>query len=279
MIDIFFKYHERGPGKVIDNLIKGLNKINIQYMNNPSIVKESDKTIFLQNHNLMSTSIIENSIIGPNICTLPIDNKVVMEQKYKKIIVPSEWVKNKYKKWIQEDKIEVWPVGVDVDMFSDKSKEEKDIDCLVYFKRRSEEDLKYITDLLEKLDYKFHVIKYGKYNENEFIELIKKSKCSFIIGNCESQGLAIQEMMSCNLPLFVWDVETWSDRGKENEVPATSIPYWSNVCGEKTISKDEVETEFIKFFENINQYNPRSYIIENLTLEKQAEEIIKLFEK
>lgn len=279
MIDIFFKYHERGPGKVIDNLIKGLNKINIQYMKNPSVVKESDKKIFLQNHNLMSTSIIENSIVGPNICTLPIDNKIVMEQKYKKIIVPSEWVKNKYKKWIQEDKIEVWPVGVDTELFSDISNEEKEIDCLLYFKRRGEGELNLAKELLEKMNLSFKVIKYGEYNESEFIQTIRKSKFSFVIDNCESQGLAIEEMMSCNLPLFVWDVEFWNDRGEEHKVEATSVPYWSNKCGEKTISQNQLEGQLKKFLENINSYNPREYILNNLSLKKQAEELIKILEE
>jgi hypothetical protein len=279
MIDIFFKYHERGPGKVIDNLIKGLNKINIQYMKNPSVVKESDKKIFLQNHNLMSTSIIENSIVGPNICTLPIDNKIVMEQKYKKIIVPSEWVKNKYKKWIQEDKIEVWPVGVDTELFSDISNEEKEIDCLLYFKRRGEGELNLAKELLEKMNLSFKVIKYGEYNESEFIQTIRKSKFSFVIDNCESRGLAIEEMMSCNLPLFVWDVEFWNDRGEEHKVEATSVPYWSNKCGEKTISQNQLEGQLKKFLENINSYNPREYILNNLSLKKQAEELIKILEE
>lgn len=278
MINIFFQDTSRGPGKVVNNLVDGLNEIDIQYSKNPTIMKDKDYKLFLQNHNLLKSSMIENSIIGPNICTLPIDNKIVMEQKYKKILVPSEWVKNLYLKWIPEEKIEIWPVGVDTKRFLDYSNEEKDIDCLVYFKRRSEEDLKYVTNLLKELGHNFHVIKYGNYDENKFIKLMKKSKSAFVIDNCESQGLAIEEMMSCNLPLFVWDVKTWNDRGEENKVSATSVPYWSEVCGEKIIEKEEVKEKFKKFFENINSYNPRQYILDNLTLEKSASKILKLFE-
>ncbi len=277
MINIFFHYTSRGPGKVVNNLVDGLNEIDIQYSKNPIIMKDKDYKLFLQNHNLLKSSMIENSIIGPNVCTLPIDNKIVMEQKYKKILVPSEWVKNLYLKWIPEEKIEIWPVGVDTKRFLDCSNENKNIDCLIYFKRRNEEDLRYVTNLLKELGYSFHIIKYGDYDESQFMKLMKNSKTAFVIDNCESQGLAIQEMMSCNLPLFVWDVSTWNDRGEQYSVPATSVPYWSEVCGEKTLEKEEIKEKFKKFFENNNSYNPRQYIIENFTLEKSANKILKFF--
>ena len=262
----------------MNNLISGLNKIEVNYLKNPTILKDVDDKLFLQVHRLMDTSTIENSIIGPNVCTLPIDSKAVMEQKYKKILVPSEWVKNKYKRWISEDKIAIWPVGVDVEKFEDYSTEEKDVDFLIYFKRRGEEDLNYVTNVLSNLGHTFRIIKYGTYKEEEFIEMMKKAKFAFIIDSCESQGLAIQEIMSCNLPLFVWDVENWSDRGVEYTVPATSIPYWSDMCGEVIYKKEEIEDKLHLFLSSLEKYNPRKYILDNLTLEKQAEEIIKLFE-
>lgn len=279
MINIFFQYTNRGPGKVINNLVDGLNENDMTCLKNPTILKDADYKLFLQNHVLLNTSHIENSIIGPNVCTLPTDNKVVMEQKYKKILVPSEWVKSLYLKWISEEKIEVWPVGVDTERFLDTKNEEKNIDCLIYFKRRNEEDLNFVTNFLQNLKCNFHVVKYGEYNEESFIKMIKKSKSAFVIDNCESQGLAIQEMMSCNLPLFVWDVETWNDRGEENKVPATSVPYWSEKCGEIAFNKEEIENKFSDFINNLDRYNPREYILDNLTLKKQSKEIITIFEK
>ena len=264
---------------MINNLVDGLNENDMTCLKNPTILKDADYKLFLQNHVLLNTSHIENSIIGPNVCTLPTDNKVVMEQKYKKILVPSEWVKSLYLKWISEEKIEVWPVGVDTERFLDTKNEEKNIDCLIYFKRRNEEDLNFVTNFLQNLKCNFHVVKYGEYNEESFIKMIKKSKSACVIDNCESQGLAIQEMMSCNLPLFVWDVETWNDRGEENKVPATSVPYWSEKCGEIAFNKEEIENKFSDFINNLDRYNPREYILDNLTLKKQSKEIITIFEK
>jgi hypothetical protein len=279
MINIFYTYQSNGPGKVVKNLKKGLDIIGHKYSENNNVLNNNDFNIFLQIHPLIKTSAIKNSIIGPNVCVLPIDNAIVLNQEYKKIIVPSEWIKNKYKKWISEDKIEIWSVGIDTDFFSDKSKKDKEFDCLIYFKRRDESELKFIECFLKEKKQTYKIIRYGNYNELDFIDIISKSKYGIVIDSCESQGIAIQEMMSCNLPLLVWDVKFWNDRGEENKFEATSIPLFNEQCGLFFYEKEELKNKWNDFMLNLNFYNPRNYILENLTLEKKTKELIKIFNK
>lgn len=269
-IGIYFNYSERGPGKVISNLIKGLNLIGI----NCVINNDGDKNIILQNCNRLNGD-LSNCILGPNICTLPIDNNIIMDHnRYESLIVPSDWVKNLYMKWIPSDKIKVWPVGIDTDLFSDKSKDKKEYDFLVYFKRRSTDELNLFLNKLRLLNKKFNVIEYGKYNESQFIDLISKSKFGAVIDNCESQGIAIEEMMSCNLPLLVWDVKHWIDRGVENKCESTSIPYWNDMCGEVFYDSCDIEDKIKKI--EVGQYNPRNFIIDNLSIQEQSKKIFSL---
>lgn len=217
MVVLLYEYNQNGPGKVIKNLKLGLDKLGIDYKENPQKIDDEDKVIALQWHPLASDVNPNNLLIGPNVCTLPIDNNFIMSQNYKKVVVPSEWIKNKYKRWIPEEKIFVWPVGIDTDYFSDKSKEEKEFDCLLYYKRRSFEDLMLVTKLLKEKKQSFNIIEYGQYSESSFMNLLEKSKYVFLLDNCESQGIAIEEIMSTNTPLFVWDVEHWVDEGKSSK--------------------------------------------------------------
>ena len=279
MIHVYYDYNTRGPGKVIKNLIEGLNLCGVKYEINTAIenVNAEDYVISLQSTNFIDKFNPKNLLIGPNICTLPIDNGAVMGMNYKKIITPSEWVKKLYAKFLPEEKICVWPVGIDTDYFSDFSKENKTNNCLIYFKRRSQEELNRVSQFIESKNIKFNIIKYGDYSENDFIREIKCSKFGFILDNTESQGIAIQEMMSCNLPLFVWDVENWRDRGDEFLSNATSIPFWDSKCGEVFTDEKNINEKFNIFLKNIDLYTPRNYILENLNLKKQALELIKLF--
>lgn len=107
----------------------------------------------------------------------------------------------------------------------------------------------------------------------------KISKYCFVINGTESQGIALEELMSCNVPLFVWDVNSWNDIGEQYKSPATSVPYWSNTCGEKFLNEEELNIKFDEFLKNIDSYNPRNYILENLNLKKQALELIKIFKQ
>jgi hypothetical protein len=120
MINIFYNGTSNGPGKVVNNLILGLQKSKIDFKTNQSISSD-DKLLILQDHFLLSADLPNQKIIGPNICTLPIDNKEMMKQNYKKTVVPCEWVKQLYLKWLPEDKISVWAVGINTDLFFDMS--------------------------------------------------------------------------------------------------------------------------------------------------------------
>ena len=278
MLNIYYKYTTNGPGKVVNNLKKGLDLLGEKYQENISHPTQEEKGLFLQDDDQFESYIPDNLIIGPNICTLPIDNTFVMRKQYKKIIVPSEWVKNLYIRWIPEHKIAIWPVGIDTDLFSDKKSCDKSIDCLIYFKRRHSEELQFLIQMLIDMEQSYCVMEYGNYSESEFVKNIERCKYGIVLDKPESQGIAIQEMMSCNLPLFVMDCTEWGDRGKDLSCEATSVPYWNSECGMRVIESEDTKSNFKNFILIKDNYNPREFILQNLSLEKQARELLNLFQ-
>jgi hypothetical protein len=169
----------------------------------------------------------------------------------------------------------VWPVGIDTDFFKDSKDDEKQFNFLVYYKRRSEIELSQVLSFLERKNKSFTIIRYGDYSEDHFLNSIKASKMGIVISGTESQGIAIQEMLSCNLPLLVWDVKDWQDRGLPHSCPATSIPYWDALCGEYFLDLNELENTYERF--TSGEYEPRKFILENLSLNSQAQKIISLW--
>jgi len=268
-IGIYYRYDQKGPGKVVKNLVKGFDLLNIDYVIN----SDGDINVILQDCDRLKGD-LSNCYIGPNVVVLPIDNNIIMDyNKYLKLIVPSEWVKKLYSKWIPEDKIIIWSVGIDTNLFFQKSNIEKIYDFLIYFKRRDILQLKYIKDHLNTLGRKYIVLEYGDYTEENFINLINISKFGIIIDGSESQGIAIQEMMSCNLPLIVWDIKYWLDRGEENKCFATSVPYWNDTCGEIFFESSDFIEKLSKI--EIKKYNPRKYVLKELSLSTSVGKLIK----
>ena len=96
------------------------------------------------------------------------------------------------------------------------------------------------------------------------------------MGRHESQGFAIEEAMSCNVPLLVWDSVYMSQEQGYNypNIPCTSIPYWDSRCGETFYKKEDLEKTFDIFITKL--YQPREYIMEQLSLEKCSKNLVSL---
>ena len=63
----------RGPGKVVKNLLTGLNQSGEDYVCNPLEIETDEPSVCLNGHPILYTDLIEDISVGPNICTLPTD--------------------------------------------------------------------------------------------------------------------------------------------------------------------------------------------------------------
>jgi hypothetical protein len=271
MINIFYNYYQNGPRKVIDNLCKGFSQNSIEFSTNHKLYQNS---IYLSTNSDIIIDNTQHTILGPNIW---FEDRIVLEQNYKYFIVPSDWVRDLILKSvpISENKVLVWQVGIDTDYFPDMKENPKDLDCFIYFKNRENRELQRIKDFLFDKKLRFEIIYYGQYKENEFLDLIRRSKFSIILGNTESQGIAIQEIMSSNLPLFVWNKTYWSN--EKYSCKSTTVPYWDENCGVVFESESELEVRFDFFLNNLANFNPREFVIRELNLSEQAKKLINLF--
>ena len=268
-----------GPKKVIDNLKASLEQENIPYVINEekyknNLLSQYDYTGHLKHSKLT----LETCVIGPQIWHLDEHVNTLKENPhyYKTIITPSQWVKDLYinKCGFPKDKVSVWPVGITLPEY----KREKKYGCLVYYKRRDQAELSKVRELLADRKITYNVMEYGHYSQNALEILAPESDFCFVLNGTESQGIAVQEIMSYNTPMLVWDIESWDDQGPEWSVPATSIPYWSDECGERFVNPDDMEVTFDRFYSRIDEYNPRKYVEDNLSYKKSIETLLEIFD-
>lgn len=256
--------NNNGPGKVVTNLIKGLNLLNIEVVSN----EICEYNGILQLNSKHTFNCPKNTFVGPNICVIP-DEVPYIWNLYNKFNVPCEWVLNLYKLFhvTPNKNIYVWPVGIDTDKFIDLNYTPKQ-DVLIYCKNNIDK-LASIENFFKNNGMKYSVLIYGQYNEQEFIESVNSAKCVVLLTKTESQGIAYQEILSMNRPCFVIEKNVWDDYGIQ--FPASSVPYFDSTCG--IISNDI--NEFESFYNNLYSYKPRQYILNNLTLAEQASKYIE----
>ena len=266
-----------GPHKVVDNLIKSLDQEKIEY----AINEEKYKHNFLVQydataHEKHSRIEQDTTIIGPQVWMFDGYGQFLIENQnyYKKIIAPSEWVKNKFitKFNLPEDKLAVWPVGIE----EFNNIREPNYDCLIYFKRRDQSELDAVKKFLVSNGLSYRMVEYGTYGEDGFKQLVNSAKFCFLINGTESQGIAVQEIMSMGVPIIAWDIKEWLDQGEAYRVPATSIPYWDERCGEVFFNIDDLEVTFSKFYATLDQYDPKAFIKDNLSFECSVKTLLDI---
>lgn len=298
-----------GPGQVLTNLTKGLDKINYPYYclpqmtsNKPELLERGE--LGLRNYMCMLQPMqvpdsLKIDLLGPNIFVLPREfdrfpqGKKILENT-KHFVVPSQWVKDKYneldKDIIAGRPIHIWPVGIDTDHWKpsqtkDFNKQVEELHCLVYFKSRSKtQELNLICDALYYNRIKFTVIEYGKYTPEVFKQSCDFADFAILLDNTESQGIAVMEMMSMNLPMLVFDKKEWVYEHDQNiRWPSTSVPYFDKRCGmisEFNVRIAKLQTDIKDFVDacKSGEYNPREYMLENHTLELGAKKFIDIIE-
>jgi glycosyltransferase involved in cell wall biosynthesis len=213
-------------------------------------------------------------IFGPHFSVFPITHQmnIIRENKNVIYVQPSDWTRDV---WIHNPicngiRIETMPFGVDTDKFNEIKPINERKNVFIYFKRRQPDELMFIKNFLKKFNITYKVFDYvQRYNENEYIDYLHNSKFGIWLDAHESQGFALEEALSCNVPLLVWDISSMKQEHGSNygNIPATTIPYWDERCGESFKHSNELQCTFDKFIDEINTYKPREYILENLSIE------------
>jgi hypothetical protein len=240
------------------------------------------------------------------------NTKCIMYGPHNFVFVNGIWKKNTFEfpancfynllsKWITEVqdefgglslKVETFPFAVDVDTFKPlENKIEPEYDCFVYYKARDPKVLEFVTKTLQMKNLRFVVIRYGKYTEEEYKYILHSTKFGIWVGCHESQGFALEECLSTNVPLLVWNVTSMFDEyNNEGNIAytqelgrymlkATSIPYWDDRCGLVSTEKDSFLQNLDSMIKKYQEYRPRDYIVETLSPRVCMERLLDIIPK
>jgi hypothetical protein len=197
---------------------------------------------------------------------------------------PSDWVRDLWRNsnLCNGIRIESLPFGVDTDKFNEIMPIENRNSVFLYYKSRHQNELSFIINFFKTFNIGVHIFSYtSRYSEEHYINYLHNSKFGIWLGRHESQGFALEEALSCNVPLLVWDVTSMNQEVGCNyeDIPATCLPYWDERCGETFKDVNELPGKFNKFMNSLNNYKPREYILENMSIEKCEKIFVDLVNK
>lgn len=287
----------------IDTFIHHKNRIGFILMCKAKNIEYVITNDMNRSHEQWDLVFIPTEAISP---TLFPNAKSIMYGPHNFIFADGPWLKNNFKfpshcfynllsDWVIHTQNEVGglslesksiPFAVDVDKFQPSSIQ-KEYDCFVYFKQRHSDDLALIEHELKYRNLRYKLIKYGSYKEDDYIDTIHNSKFGIWLGRHESQGFALEECLSCNVPLLVWDCKSmFEEYNENNEVvykdylgkynfKATAIPYWDTRCGVVITDKREFPKALTEMLQAYTIYNPREFVMKTLSPDACIDRLLK----
>ena len=277
-----------GPQKVFANLTKGLDKIGYPYVINRNL--NSTKRLWVHDdidalRYLGRTK--AKTVVGPNLFVMPkdiIDGAVLHDAIY---LTPGPWATEMWQSaGFDSCPTYPWPVGIDTDEFHPSKEKASEKKVLVYHKLRQSEELELILRTLEEMNLNYNLIEYGKYNQNQYQGKLKNSSYIIWHGRHESQGIALQEALACDVPILVCDVTSVSEEvgvkyewhERDMNIRVTAAPYFDNRCGKIILDLENLKESIQYMFDNLSNFKPREFVLENLSLEVQARKLLSFWE-
>ncbi len=267
------------------SLVRALKHVGCRVVvNNPALARrhpEHPIGIAGYPHVLERWNLPNPAVLGPGLLDHPAENPHLMQDpRFRSYIVPCEWMQRLFEPYYPEQ-CHIWFGGIDVDKWPDTLHHEKDIDVLVYDKLRWEREhfvttvMEPVLEELKRRGLRTHVLVRGAYDHDEYRRLLGRSHSMLFLCEHETQGLAYQEAMACNVPILAWDQGHWLDpnrlRWSADPVAASSVPFFAPSCGERFASAAAFPTALDRLWGSLASYAPRDFVRDTLSLTRSAE--------
>jgi len=283
------KQRPGGVMMIAVNLMKGLDKIGVPYrFNDYKYIKNHPEEIacIIGKPNLLFEKKWVNPVIfGAGVYSHPIECPDLFTKypNVKRFLVPGEWMRKMCAPYYL-DKVIACPAGIDTDHWQTAAAGPKEFDFLIYNKIQGDQLTNDIIEILSKQNLTYQFISYGTYTQHELKHRLANSKAAIFLSKSETQGLAYQQMLAAGIPILAWEKGGyWEDPAyfphRVKYRPVSAVPYWDNRCGIKFNTIVDFEVKLPAFLNNLNHFQPRAYILENLTLEKCAVQYMEIYQQ
>jgi glycosyltransferase involved in cell wall biosynthesis len=282
-----------GMERVFLNFVAGLREIGAAYrLNDYRYIREHPDALACIFGKPFVLDLIDwqNPIVfGAAAYSHPVQDPNLLDRRdIRKVIVLGEWQRDMYAQYWGGMVVD-WATGIDSETWAPAPDDEKDTDVLLYDKvrwRHDEYDVSLIQPVRKHLESRGRTvreIRYGYYREADFHRLLRRCRTMVFLCEHETQGIAYQQALSCNVPIFAWDRGgPWQDPAFYPHLvqygPVTSVPYWDEKCGARFRGASEFISGWDAFWSGASArlFAPREFVVSNLSLEKGARDFLAI---
>lgn len=271
-----------GHESVTRSLVEGLQKTGATFNYNPEQETEiHENAIHLSGVGQLSGTlelkkrgIIKLLLAGPNVVDHVLDHdQIIANPLIDYFVVPSEWVKKLVLKDCPalEGRILIWPAGIDTEYWKPRRRlSGKRV--LIYHKTEPTEFYEDVVSIINKMGYETDTVVYGNYEPSQFKRKLGSAVFAVFISRSESQGIALAESWSMNVPTLVYNPGNFLYRGIKED--ASAAPYLTDRTGYEWQDIAGLSNGINYMLANMETFRPREYVLERFSDEKCAQDLL-----
>lgn len=270
-----------GHYAVTRSLIEGLQRVGADFTYNPRWPGEVGETVVvLAGVDALRQAIewkrrkrIRRLLAGPNLMVFSTEfDGILGSPEIDVCLVPSEWVKVAYEEDlpILKGRIRTWWAGVDENFWKGPSKNERRGRSVLVYKKNAPKDLCASVDrLLRAHNWLPTWVTYGQYSVEEYRDVLSNSYFGIFLSQNESQGIALAEAWSMDMPTLVWNPRQLEYRGRHYSI-ASACPYLSPATGWDWADEALLASLLSNVQNRIASCEPRRWVLKHMTDEISA---------
>jgi len=276
-----------GPSILLKSTLLGFREIGIKVVKNLKMHDPFSAPFWIPAGDLSALNsreieILSNSnvTLGPNIDWFNLDTvNVISKLGHVKVLVPHPWVISPVSSALPGNcQVLVWHSGIDTVYWKKERHSHPVFEVLIYVKNFVDvKNLRIAEEYLQRNQIPFTVVKYGFYTQSQFKSTLNRVSAAIWIGGTESQGLALLECWSMNVPTLVLNNGIWQGADGRS-YPASSAPYLLDSIGLFSNSSIYSEDDFRNFISNLDNFSSRRSVYESFSLSACASNLLKHLE-
>jgi hypothetical protein len=278
----------RGHFAVTRSMVEGLQKIGVRSNYNPQKLSEVGEVVVVpggfaalrQAIGWKRSGYIRRLLAGTNLVDFPSERReLICAEEIDLLIVPCDWVRDNFIADCPElqGRVESWPAGVDTTYWSSTPDPENEPRCILVYDKPKRGPVCLVSHYIEHLKrrgYHVKLLKYGHYLPSRYLDILWHTCVMLGFSPDESQGIAWAEAWSVNVPTLLWNQEYVTF--KERTFRASTAPYLTPQTGLFFASLAEFEKVFQYWEHNREQFQPRAWVLENMSDEVRARALCEL---
>jgi len=275
-----------GHSALVRSVVDGLRAIDADYNFNPRTFSEVGRVVYAPANEALRQAAalkrrgkIDGLIAGPTNALFPGEcGGILLTPEIDRLIVASDWVIDLYRAEAPQlvPKIRVCPAGVDPAYWKPTRGAARDR-ALVYWKSAPESACREVEAIVARCGVEPLRIECGRYTPREYRQALDRSAIAVFLSAFETQGLALAEAWSMDVPTMVWNPRGEAHWAGRTFRAGSSCPFLTPATGREWTTLLELET-VLRDALIANSHRPREWVLAHMTDAMSARALYRLIE-